>query len=355
MEEKLTRQTGMQKCAVFYGRHDIRMEERRIPEIKEDEILVRVMACGICGTDVHIFEGDKGAADTTPPVILGHEFSGIVDKIGSAVRDLMPGDRVCVDPNVLCGACRYCLEGNGHFCEHMIGIGTTIDGGFAQYCAVPAKQAYLLADGVSFDQGAMTEPLACCLHGIDMCEIRPGSTAAVIGGGMIGLLMVQLCRQKGAANVILVEPVAKKRELGRRLGADLLIDPFAEDTEAVLKEHGIGRIEVVIECAGLPTTIEQAIRIAGKKSTVMMFGLTRPDDMITVKPFEIFQKEITLKASFINPYTQGRAIGLLNSGRIDVDSMVYGTAGLAGLSGILSDPAARARGKYIIHPWDKEG
>lgn len=354
MNEKLILPHGGQRCAVFYGKHDIRVEEQPIPDIKEDEILVRVMACGICGTDVHIFEGDKGAADTTPPVILGHEFSGVVEKAGRAVTNRKPGDRVCVDPNVLCGACRYCLEGIGHFCEHMTGIGTTVNGGFAQYCAVPAKQTWLLSDDTSFEEGAMTEPLACCLHGIDMCEISPGSTAAVIGGGMIGLLMVQLCRQKGASRVILVEPVAEKRELGKKLGADLCIDPFREDTAGIIKEHGIDRIEVIIECAGLPATIEQAIELAGKKSTVMMFGLTKPDDTVSIRPFQIFQKEITLKASFINPYTQGRAIALINSGRVDVSSMVYRTAGLSELSEILSDPGARAKGKYIIHPWKKE-
>ena len=139
-----------------------------------------------------------------------------------------------------------------------------------------------------------------------------------------------------------------------RLGADLCIDPLSEDVQQQLLENGIGRLDTVIECAGLPGTIAQAIELAGKRSVVMMFGLTRPDEEVPVKPFQIFQKEVTLKASFINPYTQQRALDLINGRKIDVHSMVAGTAGLSRLSEILSQPALRREGKYIIDPW-KEG
>ena len=195
------------KSAVFYGRHDLRVEERPIPEVGPQDVLIQVKACGVCGTDVHIFEGDKGAAEVTPPTILGHEFSGIVVKTGDAVKRWKPGDRVCIDPNSYCGACTPCRSGEVHFCEHMKGYGTTVDGGFAQYCAVNEKQVYRLGEHTSFEMGAMAEPVACCLHGIDMCRIRPGSQAVVIGGGMIGLLMLQLARLAGAAKVALLEPV----------------------------------------------------------------------------------------------------------------------------------------------------
>lgn len=338
------------KSAVFYGKHHIGMKESAMPILGDTDVLIHVMACGICGTDVHIYEGDKGAAATTPPTILGHEFSGVVEQVGNRVTHVKVGDRVCVDPNQLCGSCYYCLHGVGHFCEQMVGIGTTVNGGFAQYCAVRESQVYRLADSTTFEQGAMTEPLACCLHGIDECAIQAGSTVCIIGGGMIGLLMLQLARLSGASRLVLIEPVEAKRRMGMNLGADYTIDPISQNVKDELAKAGIDRLETVIECVGLPSTIEQAIEIAGNKSTVMMFGLTKPDDTITVKPFEIFQKEITLKSSFINPYTQQRALDLINSGRVDVSSMVEGVYPLEDLEDILANPARRRNGKCIINP-----
>ena len=196
----------------------------------------------------------------------------------------------------------------------------------------------------------MAEPVACCLHGIEMCDIHPGQHVLVIGGGMIGLLMVQLARLEGAAKVALMEPVEGKRELGKKLGADLVIDPRSEDAGKVLQENGMHQIDAVIECVGRPETIGQAIGLEGKKAVVMMFGLTKPDETVPVRPFEIFQKEIELKSSYINPYTQGRALELIDSGRLDVSSMVCESCGLDRLSAILGDPALRAKGKYIIVP-----
>lgn len=338
------------KSAVFYGKHDIRVEERPVPEPGDREVLIQVKACGICGTDVHIYEGDKGAAEVTPPTVLGHEFSGVIAKVGSKVKKFRAGDRVCIDPNCYCGSCDYCRSGEVHFCEHMIGYGTTVDGGFAEYCAVRESQVYLLGENTTFEQGAMAEPAACCLHGIDMCDVRPGSQAVIIGGGMIGLLMLQLAKLAGAAKVALLEPVEKKREMAKRLGADVCIDPLKENVKVRLQEAGMTWINTVIECAGRPSTMEQAIELAGKKGTVMMFGLTKPDAEIAVKPFQIFQKELTLKASYINPCTQKRALQLIDSGRLDVESMICSTAGLSDLEEILKNPSLRSEGKYIISP-----
>ncbi|MBT9776366.1 alcohol dehydrogenase catalytic domain-containing protein [Clostridium sp. MCC353] len=338
------------KSAVFYGKHDLRVEESPLPEVGEKDVLIEVKACGVCGTDVHIYEGDKGAADVTPPTILGHEFSGVIAEVGSQVTKFKAGDRVCIDPNCYCGSCDFCRNGLAHYCTDMIGYGTTVNGGFAQFCSVNERQVYLLGENTSFEQGAMAEPAACCLHGIDMCEIRPGSSVVVIGGGMIGLLMLQLARLAGASRIALVEPVESKRQVALKLGADLVIDPLNEDIKNKLKENGMTWVNAVIECVGKPATISQAIDIVGNTGVVMMFGLTKPDETISVKPFEIFQKEIVLKASYINPYTQKRALELIDSGRLDVSSMICEVCGLDGLEGILSDPAVRARGKFIISP-----
>ena len=339
------------KSAVLKSTGNLVVENIDIPEPNTDELLIKVMACGICGTDVHIYNGGKGAADNPFPIVLGHEFSGIVEKTGSLSTGFKVGDRVSIDPNVLCGYCYYCLNGIGHFCENMIGIGTKINGGFSQYCTVPFRAAYHIADSTSFIEGAMAEPLACCLHGIEMCNINPGDDVAVIGGGMIGLLMLQLAKIKGTGRIVLIEPVEKKRDLGLKLGADLCINPGTNDVNSIIKAAGIDRVSVVIECVGKPATIHTAIEIAGNKSVVMIFGLTHPDETIEVKPFELFRKEIEIKSSFINPYTISRAIALIDAKKVDVTSMIVESVSPEKLETILRDDNKRSEGKFIVEPF----
>lgn len=339
----------MMKAAVFYGEKDLRIEEIEIPKPGCGEVLLKVHACGVCGTDVHIYEGDEGAAKSPAGTVLGHEFSGEIVEVGKGVTRLKAGDRVCVDPNKLCGKCEYCLSGIGHFCENMVGIGTTVNGGFAEYCVIPQEQAYVISDNLTFEEAAMAEPVACCLHGIDLCEIHPGDTVAVFGMGMIGLLMMQLARISGAAKIIAIEPVEIKRNQALQLGADLVIDPINEDIKEVLAANNIGRVNTVIECVGRIDSMKQAMEIAGKKSVVMLFGLTRPQEELPVKPFDLFRKEITLKASFINPYTQQRAVALIESGKIDVKSMISNRLPLEELEKVLGDSAMRSQGKIIIN------
>lgn len=339
------REAERMKAAVFEEKGDLRIVELPRPVPGKGEVLVQVMACGVCGTDVHIYHGDEGAAKTPAGTVLGHEFAGIVVEVGPGAEGVSVGDRVCVDPNKLCGCCPQCLGGKGHFCENMVGIGTTVHGGFAQYCAVPASQVHEIAEGTTYEMAAMTEPLACCLHGIDMCGIVPGDTVSVIGGGMIGQLMVQLSRLSGAARVTLIEPVESKRQQALTLGADVCIDPLTEDMAAA------GGANVVIECVGKPATMAQAIAIAGQKATVMLFGLTAPAEELTVRPFEMFKKELTIKTSYINPYTQSRALSLIDAGRVDVTSCVAACRPLEDLPQVLADPALRRDGKVIICPW----
>lgn len=207
----------------------MKIENIEIPAIKfPDDVLLKIHACGVCGTDMHIFDGEEGAAPTPSGTVLGHEFSGEVVAVGTNVKSVLPGDRVCVDPNLLCNSCDWCREGIGHFCENMTGIGTTVNGGFAEYCVVPESQMYRFDSSVPYTAAAMTEPLACCLHGADMCGISQGDCVAVIGGGMIGLLMLQLAKLKGVSKLILAEPVEEKRRLAKSLGADIVFDPLTE-------------------------------------------------------------------------------------------------------------------------------
>lgn len=336
------------KAGVFYGKESLIIEDLKMPQPNDDEIVIKVMACGICGTDIHIFDGDEGAASTPKGTVLGHELSGIVTEIGKNVKNVNVGDRVCVDPNKLCGSCYWCRNAIGHFCENMVGIGTTVNGGFAQYCKIPKSQAYKFSDSLSFSEAAMTEPVACCLHGIDLCDIKTDDTVLIIGGGMIGMIMIQLARVSGAAKIIVIETQEDKRSILTRLGADLVINPINEDVSKLLSENDIERVSKVIECVGKTATMEQAIKLAGKKATVMLFGLTAPNDEIRIKPFEVFKKELTIKASYINPYTQKRALEMIESGRIDVSSMIYEKIPLEKLPVVLADKELRRKGKFIV-------
>ena len=167
----------------FVGSGSFELREAEIPHAGPGEVVIKNMVCGVCGTDVHIKNGEPGSADVDPPVVLGHEYSGEVVEVGEGVTSLKPGDHVTVDPNIYCGQCVHCRNGKKQLCESMQAVGVTRDGGFAEFSLVPEAQAFLLDPSVSFEAGAMAEPLACCLHGIDLAGIRPGQTVCIVGGG----------------------------------------------------------------------------------------------------------------------------------------------------------------------------
>lgn len=287
------------------------------------EVRVRIAACGVCGTDVHIYHGSKGSADVTPPVVLGHEFSGVVEAVGPGVDAVTVGDHVTVDPNMYCGKCHYCQIGKKQLCTHLQAYGVNHNGGFAEGCVVKQEQCYLLAPEVPLEYGAMTEPLACALHGIDRSNIRQGDTVCVLGGGAVGLMMVQLAKMAGASTVLLSEPVAGRREIGLQVGADAAIDPIHEDLPARVKEvTGNDGVDVVIECVGNSIAVKQALQICSRGATVVLFAVHPVDEMDMVSPFEIYNKELTIVGSMINPDTHSRAVSLINSGRIQLKPLI---------------------------------
>lgn len=335
------------KAAVYHGKHDLRVQEVADKSVKENEVKIKIKYCGVCGTDVHIFNGDGGSSAVTPPLIPGHEFSGEISEVGSAVTSLKVGDRVTADPNDMCGECFFCKNAMQHFCENNIGIGTTLDGGFAEEVVMREKQVYKLPDSVNYIAGAMMEPISCCLHGIDLCNIKQGDTVMVIGGGPIGILMLQMAKYSGASKLILSEPVESKRELAKTLGATKTIDPINEDVAAVLKDY-CKNVDVVIECVGNVRTQADAIKYAGNGATVMFFGLTAPEDKLEVFPDDIFKKELKITSSYINPYTFERSIAILGSEVMDVESIVTNIVPLDDIAEVFTDPEYRKAGKVMI-------
>ena len=328
------------EAAIFERVGDIRVVERPDPEPRGGELLIRVQAVGICGTDRHIFHGESPAR---PPVILGHELAGRVEAVGPGVDASWQGRLVSIDPNIYCGECRFCREGRPQLCTRLEAIGVTRDGGFARYCVVPVKQALPAPEGMSAEIAAMAEPVACCVHGIDLADIRAGQTVAVLGGGAIGLILAQLARARGAAEVVISEP----SEPRRRIAAALHLEAIPPEA---LRERLPEGADVVIEAVGARATTAQALEIARRGATVLFFGVTPMGQRIEIEPFQVYQKELTIQGSALNPFTQQRALALLHSGQVKVTPLITHRIGLAELPAVLARPAPPEMLKTLVIP-----
>ena len=317
------------KATYFMGNETFEVCECPIPKATPGTVVVKNYACGVCGTDVHIYHGEPGSAEVHPPVVLGHEYSGVVTEVGEGVTGLQVGDHVTIDPNIYCGECDYCRIGKKQLCRHMEAVGVTMNGGFAEYSVVPAKQALRLNPEVPLEYGAMSEPLACCLHGIDRAEIRVGDTVCVVGGGAIGLLLVQLARLSGASKVVVSEPNAVRREKALELGADLCINPLEDGHyERYLEFIGGDGADVVIECAGNRAAVQSAFRFAKRGAMILLFSVLSVGATYDLPLFDVFQKELTIRGTFVNPDTHLRAVELINSGRIQIAPILTHTYSL---------------------------
>jgi L-iditol 2-dehydrogenase len=320
------------------------------PRPGPDDLLVRVEACGVCGTDRHLFLGEF---PSRPPVTIGHEFAGIIEAIGSEVKGFNIGDRVTGDPNISCGRCPQCMAGRVNLCRNLQAIGIHRDGGFAEYVIVPQKQAFGIPLDLDPMHGAFCEPLACCLHGVDMAEIRTGSSVVVLGGGVIGLLVVQLARLAGATTVILSTRQEPKRRLAEELGATASVDPSSSDIiEEIAGPDGIvpGGVDVVIECAGVAETVEQTTRLAKAGGTVVILGVMPQGAKVQIEPFDILFRELRVLGSFINPFVHRRAADLVASGAINVEKLISRRVSLDEAPDVVRNPARAGEVKVLVVP-----
>ena len=310
------------KASRFLGNKTFAVTDLPTPYAGPGELVLRNQVCGVCGTDVHIYHGEPGSADVNPPVVLGHEYSGEVVEVGEGVTGFAVGDHVTVDPNIYCGHCVYCQNGKKQLCPSMEAIGVTRDGGFAQYSLIPASQAFKLEPTVPWEAAAMAEPLACCLHGIDLAGIQVGDKVCVVGGGAIGLLMVQLAKLSGASQIVLSEPNEKRRQVGLQLGANAALDPTRTDAQEAFAQVLDGGANVVIECVGNVPAVKSAFQFAGKGATVLLFSVPKVDATFDLPLFDVYKKELTIKGSFVNPDTHARAVALINSGKVDFGPII---------------------------------
>lgn len=287
------------KAGVVHAKNDIRYEEIEKPEAKAGQVVIKVKYTGICGSDVPRVNGD---ASHFYPNVLGHEFSGIVESIGEGVSSLKPGDRVAGVPLVPCMKCEDCQKGNYSLCKHYSFIGSRQFGSFAEYVVVPEKNAVKFEEEVSFEQGALFEPATVALHGLMRVPYEGGKTVAILGGGTIGMFVMQWAKIFGAKEAVVFDVLDEKLELGKRLGATAGINTRKEGfMEQAKKLTGGKGFDYVFETAGNTVTMKMAFELAANRANVCFVGTPTKELTFTVKEWEnLNRKEFHLTGSWMS-------------------------------------------------------
>lgn len=301
------------------------------PQVADDEVLVRVQACGICGSDVHGMDGSSGRR--RPPIIMGHEAAGVVAETGRRVTDWKQGDRVTFDSTISCGSCWFCQRGLINLCDHRRVLGVSCEdyrqhGAFAEYVAVPARILYRLPDSVSFEQAALVEPVSVAVHAVDRTPVSLGDTAVVVGVGMIGLLAVQALRAAGCGKIIAVDLESPKLNLALTLGADISLKADeCNVAEEVKKQTGGRGADVALEAVGLTATIGTAVASLRKGGWLTLVGNIRPSVEIPLQA--VVTRQLTLAGSCANCGEYPACLDLLARGAIHTEALTTATPPLA--------------------------
>ncbi|MCB0046529.1 MAG: zinc-dependent alcohol dehydrogenase family protein [Caldilineaceae bacterium] len=306
------------RAIVFPAPETIALETVPDPAPARDEVVVQVDACGICGTDLHIYRNEY-MSDF--PLIPGHEFGGTVVEIGRDVTDVAVGDRVAVDPNLYCGRCDFCRNEQANHCANWQGIGITRSGGFAEYVAAPARACYHLPAALDATQVAFIEPLACVVHALRRFPVHPADRTLILGAGPMGLLLVQALRHSGASLLAVTERQPARLALAQELGATVAVPADADQKER-LEELSPRGFDVVIDATGLPRVIESAFDYLAPRGRYLQFGVTPMNAEIRLRPYDLFHKDWTIVGSFALCYTFQPAIDWLANGVIDVSRLV---------------------------------
>jgi L-iditol 2-dehydrogenase len=300
------------------------------PAIGPDDILVRVKACGICGSDIHGFDGSTGRR--VPPLVMGHEAAGIVAETGANVKDFREGDRVTFDSTISCGECVYCRRGRINLCDNRQVLGVSCGdyrrhGAFAEYVAVPQRIVYRLPDALSYQKAAMIEAVSVAVHAVDRTPVKLGDTAVVVGSGMIGLLVIQAIRLAGCARVIAVDLEDNRLELAKQLGADDALNPQNCDvTASVLEQTGGMGADIAVDAVGATAPIKTAMASVRKGGALTLIGNISPAVELPLQP--AVTREITLFGSCASSGEYPACIDLLARGAIRVEPIISALAPL---------------------------
>jgi 2-desacetyl-2-hydroxyethyl bacteriochlorophyllide A dehydrogenase len=288
----------------------VKVADVPVPQPNENELLIKVMASGICGTDIHILRGEYMG---DYPVIPGHEFSGIVEQVGNGATRFQIGDRVAVEPNIACGNCTNCLHNRQNFCLNWQAVGVTRPGGMAQVVVAPEKAVFSIRE-LPFEHGAFMEPLSCVLHGVERANIRLADRVAILGAGPIGILLLQVVRLQGAVRVSVVEKNRARADLAVAYGA---FECFT-NVDRLKEDH----YDVVIDATGFVPLMERSIDFVRRGGTVLLFGVPPSGQRMELEAFEVFRKGLTILSSFTSVRNSYQAVALLESERVDVSGLV---------------------------------
>jgi L-iditol 2-dehydrogenase len=308
----------------------LELTDMPVPEAAADEILVRVRACGICGSDVHGLDGSTGRR--IPPLVMGHEAAGEVAAIGAGVSDLEPGDRVTFDSTIFCGRCYFCLRGEVNLCDNREVLGVSPGpyrrhGAFAEFVAVPRRIVYRLPDTLSFEQAALIEAVSVAVHAVGLSGVRLGDTAVVVGAGMIGLLVVQAVRRAGATRVVAVDVDQARLSLARQLGATETILAGTGAVARILEAAGGRGADVAIECVGAEAPIHTAISSVRKGGSVVLVGNVSPRVALPLQ--EVVSRQIRLQGSCASSGEYPLVIDLMATQEIRVEPLISAVAPLS--------------------------
>jgi L-iditol 2-dehydrogenase len=319
------------KALVLKEYHQLVFEDFPIPKYGANDVLINVKACAICGSDVHGIDGSTGRR--IPPIIMGHEASGVIEKIGENVYNVKPGDRVTFDSTVYCGNCYYCRRGEINLCDNRKVMGVScgdyrLHGAFSEYVTVPHHILVPVPVTVSFEQAAMVEPLSIAFHAVRRSPVAINNTVVVVGAGMIGLLIIQLLKIAGCSRIIAVDMVQEKLNLAKKFGADnvLKADSIDVTTEVYRLTHNRGA-DIGFEVVGIASTVQSAIACLRKGGSLTLVGNLKPSVEFPLQ--SVVTRQLSLYGTCASAGEYSDCLGLIASGKVDVDSFISAVAPLS--------------------------
>jgi L-iditol 2-dehydrogenase len=323
------------KAQVFYKPEVMKLEDRDIPAVSDNEVLIRVKACGICGSDIAYYFG-KSPLDTETglgPLVLGHEFSGDIVEMGTNVERMgmfHASDRVTVNPPLHCNVCEMCTQGYPNLCLNMKPLGTAQNGAFAEYVKAPYTHLVKLPDAVSYEEAAMIEPLACALHGVKLLDAQLGDSVVIFGTGAIGLMMLQAIKARGAGKVAVCGVLDYPLETARHLGADYIFNTmdnaspyYTNDIKKEIISLTGGRMaDKSIVPVGAVSAMRSAVEVTGFNANIVMFGLPGADDVLEVPVLDTLKAAKTVRFSWLSPQMWPETIRAVHEGKIQLRSLI---------------------------------